>query len=39
LVYLKLRCPTIDLKNSLKNVEKFLKEESPRKRLAEESTD
>ena len=44
LVYLKIRCPTIDLKDSLKNVEKFLNVEpetpkEPQKELPEENTE
>ena len=44
LVYLKIKCPTIDLKDSLKNVEKFLNVESetpkePQKELPEETVE
>ena len=44
LVYLKIRCPTIDLKDSLKNVEKWLNVESetpkePQKELPEDNTE
>ena len=44
LVYLKIRCPTIDLKDSLKNVEKWLNVEpetpkEPQKELPEDNTE